>query len=354
MKIGSFMLAAIGLVSCKKDGSGPAAGPTVPSMQLVGMGSFKNTAKNGSEVASKLRTTSQSFGSPTAAKNLRDAGSEIAIQDEFSFRDALQKQALRQHIDRFLARTDSGEMTWELTPNFEISDGSPCDSGLSKIDEAYLTAATGLRTAADALEQAETSELPKGVKKITAGPQFAVAYSIDLNSLTEQQMVEAAVDNAKFSGEAMVGAGANASSAILGTGLAATVEMDGGQFKASGNIEFLANDSERSIATAIVGSANGSIIAEGSSDRLDMNLSVDAKLSAKGGEEPQVSIQASTKGNANMGGESIDLATNMSFRLFENSAKNLALSMTIDGQSTNVVFEKDARTGYCVVRHEGY
>jgi hypothetical protein len=373
MKTIVLTLTAVGMftTSCNKDdknSGGP--GVQIPDIGLVAPEGFKNTAKNGAEVASHLSTSSESTGKVSFGRpqNLPSPTPPTSLD--------------RGDVSAFLA----GDDTFGNTPLSMPRVGTDCGSSLNVLQSVYQTTSSTLRSAADALVQLDSSSLPDGVTREPASEQFAVSYAIDLSKMQQESSDERSgslpsgsipsgltlsaqpSQSANFSGLARVGAGANADVAIVGLGV--NVAVTGERDNANGNGGFLvaAYTKEQKLKFNL-NSALNAVVTDNQGQTHSSNATIGSNATLIAGSLPSVELSLKGNGNATlaggdssvsgdsrptiiMDGKDHSIDANFKVEKLSNNDIKFTMAMTADGntQKQDLILTSD-ENGNCVVKN---
>lgn len=345
-------------VSCSKDDNdGGSSGPNVsrPGLDLVDVGDFKNTAKSGADVSAKFNqastsTKAVSFGS-TRIRNATDTKSNILSLSS---------------VQSFLSGSDfDGESE---TLKDEIPTANDCLSQLKTLDSVYKGAADGLKETANLLQKMD-GELPDGIVRGAANDQYAVTYTIDLGKVTQEQtsspnrrsgsIQTPPSTNAKISGLAMIGAGANSTTAVLSVGIDATATGDDGSGSFKGGFAAAAHTDQKLLKF----STNANINAVGKDDSgkpETKRAAGTAKLVLQAGENPSVDLSVTGTSNVTAENGSVGLAdhdqsvaASIKVQKLANNDVGVSYSITADAEEKKgeLTLTTDLKTGTCTVKN---
>lgn len=337
----ALMFSSVAFVSCSKDEGGAGSGPTLPQMTLID-GDFKNTAKSGTEVSTKLKQVATSAERTRMSDSVRRGTETPRIPRSQILSSARVTSFLTQPSD---------------APKVTIKDGENCASQLDALNDVYSQGAQALRSAADTLSSLDTADLPDGVTRQGPDAQFAVSYLFDLTKL-DAQNTERQPEDRRVTGLAKLGAGANSDSAILA--LAMNVSTQGKQ--GSGTINaasaLAAYHATETLKLSSNGSASGTVVDDNGKGS-PVTLSYDGLLAVQAGAKPSLAIEASAKGTGHVNAEgSIETSTEThdiaaKVKIEKVSSTDVAVTYNVmaDGKTEagQLTMTTDA-SGQCVVR----
>lgn len=375
-------------VSCGSKDDDKSSGPGVeqPGIGLVAPADFKNTAKNGQEVSAKLREA----GTANASVHFSKTGTANSDRDTNSA--ATQTNVLLSpRVLAFLGGDSNREFPSPIEDGprnggFNLSENSSCDSELRSLDNVYAATASGLTAAATALEQLDAKDLPEGVTRAPANPQFAVSYSIDLSKVNvettsptpdskesrhlvfmndhsrdSRHSSGSVSSDVKLTGLAMIGAAANDTMAVLSIGLnAVATKPDSSQASMKGGFAVSADNRKKLLQLSATADINAQEKDE-SGQVANAHASLSTKLDLQAGAKPSVALTLDGKSNlqpANgtttqmtLTGEDHSVSAVIKIERLANAdvAVNYALTVDAKKTETKVVLTNDA-SNRCVVK----
>ncbi len=293
-------LSCVGLftVSCGKDNDEGSSRPSVqqPSLDLINAGDFKNTAKNSSEVGAKFKEASN------AVKSV-----------DFGSKGVRSVPAKKTTASASILNTASVQSFLDNSRQTRISDNMPkaedCASQLKALDSVYQGAASGLQETASALQQFD-GELPEGITRGAANEQFAVSYTLDLGKLS----ANAAAENAKnpasqqqepsnVSGLAQIGAGANATTAVISVGFNATASSKQGNAAGKGGFAASANTEQKLLKLTTNADINAT-----DADKQNLRASLNSSFALQAGANPSINVILTAVTNVDASSDEVQIS----------------------------------------------
>ncbi|MCX6126288.1 MAG: hypothetical protein NTV34_16265 [Proteobacteria bacterium] len=262
-----------------------------------------------------------------------------------------------------------------------LNQGASCGGNMLVLNGVYSKSAEALK-GASALLTSLDKELPEGVVSGGATEQFAVTYQIDLSkvnvstpntsSATETSGSETSgtaglptqdSSNGKESipvtGLIKIGAGANATEAVLGFGFNAAMDNKGTTGAIDGNFSISANDALKLLKMSADGKLSFKAPSqEGSNKPINIAAETKSLFEIQAGSKPSLHLSGSYSGNGNISKEGAALSdethmisADVKVAQSNSSDVKVSYSVTVDGKETtgSVEFVTDAY-GQCVVK----
>jgi hypothetical protein len=194
--------AALVAVGCDKDDKKKDDAPASNNPGLASIApNFKNTAKDGKEVATRVdgvRTDlSKSSLSLVDAKPSHGGTTHLSLAKVSTFLrgGTLKAPSMLSSAPSFPTPPSDGDESMgpsatapggDVNP-LNLQEDSSCDAFAQELADAYQQTLDGLKTSADELRQWDDQQLPDGVTRTTADGRFAVGYQIDVAKVIASQ-----------------------------------------------------------------------------------------------------------------------------------------------------------------------
>lgn len=361
MKHMMIALSCVGFVavSCGKSDDSHPSGPNAvrADLGLVGASDFKNTAKNGQEVSAKLNQASNDTASVKFAKTPRYNGT--SSEDMSILSTASVQSFLSERRNPFPTPTNpnTGGSKQKKPVNLTLKTGTNCGDDLNMLNSTYTNVSKGLRETASMLTQLDSQELGEGMTRLPADDKFAVSYSIDLSKVKQENAsAQTEQSDVTLVGLALIGAGANETTAVLSTGIDATATGKDSTMTVKGGLVVSAETTQKLLKFGANADLNDN------TKNGNAHGKIDAKMNLLAGNTPSISFELTAtsnlvpatdgRGNGTLDDKDHTYAAKYSIERLANSDVAVTYTFTQDSdkQQGKVILTTDAQ-GTCVVKN---
>lgn len=328
----------LAFAGCHKDDDDSSSGGNNGfSLDGVGGGEFKNTAKSGKDVSSTLgRLRTEMGGSTLSLNGLDYKASKSAGAVEF-FNNVAKPQTSFSLSQAYglggVVVNESEQSEPNLVPDFEnLELGDDCNRHAQSIDRLYDGMLSAMQTASDALTQFDSQDLPKGVERLTPSDNFAVAYRFDLanEELRKQGQPQELDNGGTLTGHLDVAAGSSASEVGLAGKLASGYSKDRNVAAINGDVAVLGSIDTKTITLH----AKGNSKINNNDEGVTIDLGSETTVKLVGGKLPTVSIGMKVDGTARKGSEVRTAKSNIELGVSKIDDNHLQIAYKLeDGQN---------------------